>query len=428
MARCGGQQDILNISSYENAEKMSRSCRLPLKSGRRDLSLTLQFHPNFSILHGMIEAPHESYAILIIDDEAANVDALAILLGHEDYRVFRATSGEEGLGILEKEKIDLVLLDILMPGLDGFETLSRIRVHKKTKDLPVIFLTGLMRDALSMEHGFNLGVNEYLLKPIDSNELIVRVKSILRMTVAENKVMQLQSDFFSMLVHDLRGPLTAIRAFTQLMAEEKNLSEQDKSEMLATIEKASEQMLDLINDILDLSKLESEYVTLTKRPIDLLGLIDHALAQMKPLAIKKSITFSKKYVDDEVSVDADKAKIEQVLDNLLMNGMKFTGERGEIVVTVRNASQNDTILKTAGVDRPSVVVCVKDNGIGISPKEIPFIFDKYRQIVTSAVAAGKGTGLGLAICKNIIEAHGGKIWVESREHAGSSFYFSLPSE
>jgi len=108
--------------------------------------------------------------------------------------------------------------------------------------------------------------------------------------------------------------------------------------------------------------------------------------------------------------------------------MKFTGERGEIVVTVRNASQNDTILKTAGVDRPSVVVCVKDNGIGISPKEIPFIFDKYRQIVTSAVAAGKGTGLGLAICKNIIEAHGGKIWVESREHAGSSFYFSLPSE
>ena len=376
----------------------------------------------------MKELPRETYSILIIDDEVSNVEALAVVLGHEGYTVFQATTGEEGLAILEKEKIDLVLLDILMPGLDGFETLSRIRVHKKTKDLPVIFLTGFMRDSLSMERGFNLGVNEYLLKPIDTNELIVRVKSILRMTVAEKKVMQLQSDFFSMLVHDLRGPLTAVRAFTQLMMEEKNLSERDKDEMLQTIEKASEQMLDLINDILDLSKLESEYVTLNKHPIDLIGMIDHTLIQMKPLAIKKSITFRKNYEADEVSVVADEAKIEQVMDNLLMNSIKFTGEQGEIAVTVREARTSDKALKNAGAEKPSIVICVKDNGLGIPAKEIPFIFDKYRQIVTSAVTAGKGTGLGLAICKNIVEAHGGKIWVESQEHVGSSFYFSLPLE
>jgi len=376
----------------------------------------------------MNEPSRETYSILIIDDEVSNVEALAAVLGHEGYGVFRATTGEEGLGILEREKIDLVLLDIRMPGLDGFETLSRIRVHKKTKNLPVIFLTGFMRDALSMERGFNLGVNEYLLKPIDTNELIVRVKSILRITVAEKKVMQLQSDFFSMLVHELRGPLTAVRAFTQLMMEEKNLSEQDKDKMLHTIEKASEQMLDLINDILDLSKLESEYVTLNKRPIDLIAMIDYTLMQMKPLAIKKSISFVKDYEADGVSLLADEAKIEQVMDNLLMNSIKFTGERGEIVVTVRNARQNDNALKDLGMANPSVVVCVKDNGLGIPVKEIPFIFDKYRQIVTSAVVGGKGTGLGLAICKNIVEAHGGKIWVESQEHVGSSFYFSLPLE
>ena len=376
----------------------------------------------------MNEPSRETYSILIIDDEVSNVEALAAVLGHEGYGVFRATTGEEGLGILEREKIDLVLLDIRMPGLDGFETLSRIRVHKKTKNLPVIFLTGFGRDALSMERGFDLGVNEYLLKPIDTNELIVRVKSILRITVAEKKVMQLQSDFFSMLVHDLRGPLTAVRAFTQLMMEEKNLSEQDKDKMLHTIEKASEQMLDLINDILDLSKLESEYVTLNKRPIDLIAMIDYTLMQMKPLAIKKSISFVKDYEADGVSLLADEAKIEQVMDNLLMNSIKFTGERGEIVVTVRNARQNDNALKDLGMANPSVVVCVKDNGLGIPVKEIPFIFDKYRQIVTSAVVGGKGTGLGLAICKNIVEAHGGKIWVESQEHVGSSFYFSLPLE
>ena len=376
----------------------------------------------------MNEPSREIYSILIIDDEVSSVEALGAVLGHEGYGVFRATTGEEGLGILEREKIDLVLLDILMPGLDGFETLSRIRVHKKTKDLPVIFLTGFVRDALSMERGFNLGVNEYLLKPIDTNELIVRVKSILRITVAEKKVMQLQSDFFSMLVHDLRGPLTSVRAFTQLMMEEKNLSAQDKDKMLQTIEKASEQMLDLINDILDLSKLESEYVTLNKRPIDLIAMIDYTLMQMKPLAIKKSISFVRDYEADGVSLLADEAKIEQVMDNLLMNSIKFTGERGEIVITVKNARQNDNALNNLGRENPSVVVCVKDNGLGIPAKEIPFIFDKYRQIVTSAVVDGKGTGLGLAICKNIVEAHGGKIWVESQEHVGSSFYFSLPLE
>ncbi|MGA9406893.1 MAG: hybrid sensor histidine kinase/response regulator [Bacteroidota bacterium] len=376
----------------------------------------------------MKEPPQETYSILIIDDEISSVEPLAVVLAHEKYKVFRAAAGEEGLAILEKEKIDLVLLDILMPGLDGFETLSRIRVHKKTKDLPVIFLTGFMRDSHSMERGFNLGVNEYLVKPIDTNELIVRVKSILRMTMAERKVKELQSDFFSMLVHDLRGPLTAVRAFTQLMMEEKNLNEQDKDEMLQTIEKASEQMLDLINDILDLSKLESEYVTLNKHPIDLQRTIDHTLMQMKPLAMKKSITLHKAYDAGAISVMADQAKIEQVMENLLMNGIKFTGEHGEIAVTVQSARQADIAVKNAGMEKPSVVTCVKDNGIGIPAKEIPFIFDKYRQIVTSAVIGEKGTGLGLAICKNIVEAHGGKIWVESREHIGSSFYFSLPLE
>ncbi|MGA7160152.1 MAG: hybrid sensor histidine kinase/response regulator [Bacteroidota bacterium] len=376
----------------------------------------------------MKEPLQETYAILIVDDERSNVDALAVVLAHENYKVFRAATGEEGLAVLEREKIDLVLLDILMPGLDGFETLSRIRVHKKTKDLPVIFLTGFVRDPHSMERGFDLGVNEYLIKPIDTNELIVRVKSILRMTMAERKVKELQSDFFSMLVHDLRGPLTAVRAFTQLMMEEKNLTEQDRNEMLQTVEQASEQMLDLINDILDLSKLESEYVTLNKNPMDLTKLIDHSLMQMKPLAMKRAITFKKAYRSAAISVSADYAKIEQVMDNLLMNGIKFTGQQGQIVVTVEGTGELDPHLKTVGTEKPYAVICVKDNGIGIPAKEIPFIFDKYRQIVTSSSNGDKGTGLGLAICKNIVEAHGGKIWVESKEHIGSSFYFSLPLE
>ncbi|HTR81825.1 MAG TPA: response regulator [Bacteroidota bacterium] len=370
----------------------------------------------------MQDLPKERYSILIVDDEVANVDALGVMLEGEQYDVFRATGGEQGLEILEKEKIDLLLLDIVMPRLDGFETLSRLRVHKKTKDLPVIFLTGFMRDPKYMEKGFSLGVNEYLLKPIDPNELLVRVKSILRMTAAENKVKQLQADFFSMLVHDLRGPLTAVRAFTQLLLEEKNIKAEDRNQMVKNIEGASAHMLDLINDILDLSKLESQYVTLDRTPVDLKKAIDRSMQRMKPLAMKKSIALHFAYTAGPSLVSADESKIEQVMDNLLMNGIKFTNEGGEIGVAVHEAHEGER----EGVNIPSLVVCVKDNGIGITAKAMPFIFDKYRQLVTSSTAAGKGTGLGLAICKNIVDAHGGKIWLESTEHAGSSFYFSLP--
>lgn len=376
----------------------------------------------------MKNTSQETYSILVVDDEVPNVEALANVLEHENYKVYRAASGEAGLAILDREKIDLALLDIMMPGFDGFETLARIRVHKKTKDLPVIFLTGFMREPLYMERGFNLGVNEYLVKPIDTSELIVRVKSILRMTVAEKKVKQLQTDFFSMLVHDLRSPLTAVRAFAQLMMEEKKLGEKERTEMLQMIESASVQMLDLINDILDLSKLESEYVTLNKQPINLEKAIDHNLMRMKPLAMKKSITVKKEYDASVITVLADEQKIEQVMDNLVMNAIKFTNERGEIAVTVNSVQPADKFSKKAELKTPCVVVCVKDNGVGIPAKEIPFMFSKYRQIVTSTVSATKGTGLGLAICKNIVEAHRGKIWVESKEHVGSSFYFSLPLE
>ena len=368
----------------------------------------------------------ERYSVLLIDDEAANVDALAAILESENYIVFCATSGEKGLEILDKEKIDLVLLDILMPGLDGFETLSRIRVHKKTKDLPVIFLTGFMRDPQHMERGFDLGVNEYLLKPIDASELLVRVRSILRMTVAEKKVKQLQADFFSMLVHDLRGPLTAVRAFAQLMMEERNLKDEDRNEMANMIETASVQMLNIINDILDLSKLESQYVTLNRQSLDLRKTIDHSVQRMKPLAMKKSLLLQTEYEPGSACLSADESKIIQVMDNLLMNGIKFTPEKGTIQVSVRKAPEGDPLGVEAGVIVPSVIVRVKDSGVGIPAKDIPFMFDKYRQLVTSTVVSEKGTGLGLAICKNIVEAHGGKIWIESKENAGSSFYFSLP--
>ncbi|HTX18966.1 MAG TPA: hybrid sensor histidine kinase/response regulator [Bacteroidota bacterium] len=371
-------------------------------------------------------SPPQQYSIIVIDDESANVEALSAILQGAGYTVFGAPSGEKGLEIIESEQVDLALLDILMPGLDGFETLSRIRVHKRTKDLPVIFLTGFMRDPQYMERGFNLGVNEYLLKPIETNELLVRVRSILRMTAAEKKVKQLQADFFSMLVHDLRGPLTAVRAFAQLLIEEHSVSDEDRVQMASMIESASVQMLTIINDILDLSKLESQYVALNKQPLNLQKTVEHSVQRMKPLAAKKSLHLTTVFEPGLVSISGDESKLEQVMDNLLMNAIKFTSDGGTITVSAGMSRGSGPAAGKVGVDLPSLVVCVKDTGVGIAAKDIPYMFDKYRQLVTRPTAGEKGTGLGLAICKNIVEAHGGKIWIESAPNAGSSFFFSLP--
>jgi two-component system sensor histidine kinase/response regulator len=370
----------------------------------------------------------QQHAILLIDDETATLDVLAAILKKVPYTVYRAASGTEGLARLDNHHVDLVLLDIAMPGLDGFETLSRIRVHKKTKDLPVIFLTGYMRDSAHMEKGFNLGVNEYLVKPIEAGELLVRVKSILRMTSAERELKRIQADFFSMLVHDLRGPLTALRSFINLMTEEKSMEREGREEMLGLMSNISEHMLTIIDDILDLSKLESEYVKLKKEETEIHTVIDETLARMKPLALNKSITFVKKYALLPIRFSGDKSKLEQVVENLVLNAIKFTPEGGCIVLSTAFMTEPDERTASQLIAYPSIVVSVADNGIGISEKDIPYVFDKYRQLLVAKDERFHGTGLGLAICKNIVEAHNGKIWVVSEVGKGSTFYFSLPLE
>jgi signal transduction histidine kinase len=370
----------------------------------------------------------EQFSILVVDDEWQTVDTLAAILEQEKYIVHQATSGESALAILAKETIDLVLLDVSMGGLDGFETLARIRVHKKTKDMPVIFLTGYMRDSHHMERGFSLGVNEYLVKPIETGELLVRVRSILRMTVAEKKVKQLQSDFFSMLVHDLRGPLTAISAFTQIMTEDKELKVENRVEMLNMVMSASDHMLEIINDILDLSKLESEYVSLNRETIDLSRVIRESVQRMKPLGMKKSLMIEENNHDKPIELYADEQKLKQVMENLIGNAIKFSPEGSKVIIAAEEIKEPKGTFLSHHVTVPSVAVSVTDSGVGIPEKEMPFLFDKYRQLSTAKMSPSKGSGLGLAICKNIVEAHSGKIWVESHEGKGSTFYFCIPKQ
>jgi signal transduction histidine kinase len=277
-----------------------------------------------------------------------------------------------------------------------------------------------------MERGFSMGVNEYLVKPIETEELLVRVRSILRMSIAEKKVKKLQADFFSMLVHDLRGPLSAVSTFNLMMLENSEMGADERKEMLTITGNACEHMLGIVNDLLDISKLESEYVTLNRERSDMNAAVERSLARMKPLAVAKTISLHKQLGANLPNLFVDRQKIEQVMDNLIGNATKFTPNSGTILISTELdlLPQNRLIPNSAML--PAIVVCVKDSGVGISAHDIPFVFDKYRQLKTKLVSVAKGTGLGLAICKNIVEAHGGDIWVESEEGKGSSFFFRLP--
>ncbi len=366
------------------------------------------------------------HSILIVDDEIHNVKTFSAILNQDGYKTFTALNGQEGLDVLTNENIDLVLLDISMPVLDGFETLKTIRENKRTKELPVIFLTGNMRDAHSMEEGFLLGVNEYLIKPIEAPELVVRVRSLLRMSIAEKKLKQLQNDFISMLVHDLRGPLTAVNAFVQLLQDGEEYDDETRNEMLSMMGSSSNHMLDIINDILDLSKLESNYVTLNKTSTDICSVVLESIARLKPLATKKEIQIKIDFADKEIILPIDIQKIQQVVENLFANAVKFTGEKGTITVNIEIAETPSPALSVQTILLPAVIVSFADSGVGIAEDDIPLLFDKYRQVKSARMSSEKGTGLGLAICKNIVEAHDGVIWVESIEGKGTKFYFSIP--
>jgi len=366
----------------------------------------------------------EPLKILAVDDAPDNLILLDRLLKRQGFNVANASSGRECLSKSLSEHPDLIILDVAMPEMDGFETLKHLRESEMTKSVPVIFLTANSKDAKSIEEGFSLGADEYLTKPIDQEELIARVRSILRAVKAEQELEQLRADFQSMLVHDLRSPLSVIIGVLELATNgefDTNLSE--LKEFLGSALDTSQKMLGLINDILDVAKLEAGKLQLNKQPNDFNVIVGGAVARMKVLARDKGISLTIAE-DKEIPIcEFDSGKIEQVVTNLVGNAIKFTPKDGSISVRTRMAHFDDEVL---GLKGDYAAIDVQDTGVGISSDEIPLIFDRYRQAKSAKAAGQKGTGLGLTIVKRVTEAHGGKVFVESSLGKGTKFSIVIP--
>ncbi|MBI2619718.1 MAG: hybrid sensor histidine kinase/response regulator [Ignavibacteriales bacterium] len=364
--------------------------------------------------------------ILVVDDTEDNLDLLEFALKRKPVEMLRANSGKECLTIAREKQPDVILLDIQMPEMDGFETLKHLRASQETAKIPVIFLTAQRKDPGSIEAGLMMGADEYLTKPIDTDELLVRTKTLVQLKRMEAELERTKADFMAMLVHDLRSPLAGIKDVIEFIRElergDRNLTP-DHFTLLSASQESAERLLQLINNLLDISKFEAGKITLHKESVSLPQLVERVAKQMDFQFRQKEISLDLKVDSDLPHVQADGGKVGQVFMNLLSNALKFSNSGGHVEVAAKQATE-----KTAGLNdaHKVVVVSVTDSGMGIPAEEIPNIFQRYKQASTAKRVRQKGTGLGLAICKLIVEAHGGSIKVESQPGKSTTFQFTLP--
>ena len=365
--------------------------------------------------------------ILVVDDTEDNLDLLEFALKRKPVRMLRASSGQECLALAVEKQPDIILLDIQMPEMDGFETLKRLRENPVTIKIPVVFLTAQRKDADSIATGLALGAEQYLTKPIDTDELLVRTKMLIELKRAQAELERTKADFMAMLVHDLRSPLIGVKSVIELLQDSGKgaILGDDQFELLNSAHSSTKKLLELISDFLDLSKYEAGTIAFEASPIQVEKFVDPVLHQMDVQFRQRNVKIVRVLPENLPEVFVDAMKTEQVVMNLLSNALKFTKSGG--TVTLEAAPKMEEVVAAGGLTKKQFVqISISDNGVGISADELPLLFERYKQVSSARIVKQKGTGLGLVICKRIVEAQGGRISAESELGKRTTFSFTLP--
>jgi signal transduction histidine kinase len=352
-------------------------------------------------------APAGPGDILVVDDDPSGREALASLLGEEGYRVEAAASGEECLGAVERRRPDLILLDVSMPGLDGIETLRRLR--ERHRSLPVVLLTGARMDPESIGSGISVGAEEYLIKPVRPRELKARVAALCELGRARRTSEVLLIEQMAMLVHDLRQPLQAVALRGEALAEDGPDAEVRRAGEV--IGGACVQMNYLIGAVLTMARRAAHGATLTRKRSAVEPIVAEVAEQLGPLAERRRIRLEVDAPGRSLA-DVDEFRLVQVLHNLVGNAIKFTPDGGRIGLACRRVGA-------------FLELVVEDSGPGVSAEDAVRIFERWAQ--TEVGRERGGSGLGLAIAREIVEAHGGEIRCEARPGGGARFRFTVPA-
>ena len=390
---------------------------------------------------GEPELTHTRPRILAIDDTPANLMTLGEALSR-DFELHVAASGQEGLDMARTMCPDLILLDVMMPGMDGYEVCSRLKADEHLEQIPVVFVTAL-NDVGNEARGLQLGAVDYLAKPINITIARQRIFNLIKMEQLR-KTVEAQRDhleetvqartealsiakeaaesanrakttFLANMSHELRTPMNGIMGMIGLVM--RKLDDPALRDRLQKAEKASQNLLDIINDVLDISKIEAERLTLERVEFPIGEVIKNLHSLTLPKAQEKSLTLSI-LLPDEIAalrVSGDPLRLGQVLLNLAGNALKFTSD-GSITIGVSRLPDKE--------ERVLLRFSVSDSGIGIAPDDQKKIFNAFEQADASMTRKHGGTGLGLTICKRLVQLMSGEIGVESEAGKGSTFTFT----
>ena len=355
----------------------------------------------------------EKFRVLIVDDEEANRKLLGELVAMCGYDLQAARDGLEALERVKTFQPDIVLLDVIMPAMDGYEVCRRLKADPQTQGIPVVMITASADQDAKLK-GLKAGANDFLNKPVDLSELVARVQNLLALKETVERVNRAKSDFLANMSHELRTPLNAIIGFSEMLRDgffgELNLKQ---AEYVNDILSSGCHLLSLINDILDLSKVEAGEMELQPSEVSLRSLLETGLTMVRQKALQHGIALSLEIEEESDTLVADERKVKQIIFNLLSNAVKFTPDGGRVGVEAHREGE-------------WAAVTVWDTGIGIAPEDQKRLFQAFQQIDGSLNRQYEGTGLGLALTKRLVELHGGDIRVVSAPGEGSCFTFTLP--
>jgi two-component system, sensor histidine kinase and response regulator len=341
--------------------------------------------------------------ILAVDDIPDNLLLVQLALEQEGHRVLLAHNGEAALKQIKQFPPNLILLDVMMPGMDGYEVTRRIRQDKNIPFIPILLVTA--REESSVVEGLDAGADEFVRKPFQIEELQARVRSMLRL----KETIDQRENFVSCLTHDLRTPLVAANRMLDLIRQNVfgNITG-EQHEAIANIVSSNDNMLEMLNTLLETHHYELGQKTLNWISVDLGQLISEVVAELEPLARQKGLDLSYDQVEEVSEVKGDRLELRRVITNLIGNAIKFT-DTGKVHVSLSHYESR-------------ILVEVTDTGIGISPEDQTAVFQRYHQ--GNHRRAGKG--LGLYLCQQIINAHQGELKVQSELGKETTFSFSLP--